>query len=170
MNQRLPALFQKNHALYRTESDDEKLVYFSVRKIEELLTQILLKFFLKSPSSEKDALFDDGKPLNYFSAKISAAERLGLISSGLAAELRTVRRIKKEFKNRLDCTDLEYKEARSLCENLWAPARMKNQPELLNGSFPDTPRGNFELTAVILTSLLENILEYTDETGNIPLH
>jgi hypothetical protein len=170
MNKKLLTLFEQYHMLYRNKPDDEELVYFSAKRIEELLTQILLKFFLNSPSSEKDALFDHEKPLNYFSVKISIAQRLGLISQGLAAELQTIRRIKKEFRNRLDCRDLEYKETRILCENLWAPARMKRQPELLNGTFPDTPRGNFELTAVILSSLLENILEHIEETGNMPLH
>lgn len=170
MNQKLPILFQKYKTLYQEEPQDEKLVYQASKKIEELLTQILLKFFVKSPSSEKDALFDDGKPLSYFGTKISMAQRLGLISPGLASELQALRRIKKEFKNRLDCQDLEYKDVKGLCENLWAPARMKSKPQLFDGEFPDTPRGNFELTVVVLTSLLENILDHAQETKNIPFH
>src|SRR5438128_1175798 len=119
MNDTLAANFKKFHESYK-DKDDEDLVFLATRTIENILTQILSAFLLESPS-KKDSLLDDGEPIGRFVNKIHLAQRLGLVSDALAEELHLLRKIRKEFKNKIDCTTLDYKDVRSFCKNLIAP-------------------------------------------------
>ena len=168
MNQKLTAIFKKFHASY-SDKDDEDLVFLATRTIENILTDILSSFLVES-ASKKDVLLDDGEAVGRFVTKIHLAQRLGLISEGLAEELQLLRKIRKEFKNKIDCTTLDYKDARVFCKNLIAPAQLKKESAYTDEQFPDTSRGNFELTVTILSCLLENILDHTQTIPHVPLH
>ncbi len=160
--------YEKYHIKYSAEPDDERLVLISTRTIESLLTKAVQRFFLKSTDS--DALLDPKMPLEPFHAKIDVAERLALISEGLASELRLLRAIRKEFRQKIDCYSLDCKEVKDFCANLKAPTILRNQSLRAKEKFPDTPRGNFELTVTILSCLLEDILNHTEQIKKIPLH
>lgn len=164
----LISAFETYHAKYLAEPDDEKLVYVATRTIEDLLTRVLQKFFLKD--TEGDLLFGAKMLLEPFHAKITTAERLGLISKGLADELRLLRVIRKEFRQKIDCYSLEYKEVRIFCANLKAPSHLRNQSSYAKEKFPPTARGNFELAVTILSCLLEDVLHQTREIAHRPLH
>ena len=167
MNDELIANFRKFQDSYK-DKDDEDLVFLATQTIENILTQILLRFLLESPE-KKDNLFDDGEAVSRFVTKIRLAQRLGLISQGVAEELQLLRKIRKEFKNKIDCTTLDYKDVRAFCKNLIAPAQLKKSAHAIE-NYPDTSRGDFELTVTILSVLLENILNHTKRISDAPLH
>jgi len=164
----LAPAFRRFHEIY-AKPDDEKLVFMAVEAIEDLLTRILIKYLVKH-TSKKDGLFSKDRPLSYFSVKIDLAHRLGLISSGLEEELQTLRKIRKEFKNKIDCAMLDYKHAKVFCNNLKAPSAVKLKSMYAKDQFPDTPRGNFELTVTIISCLLANILNDLEPVSVAPLH
>ena len=164
----LAETFEKYRVLFSKEESDEDLVFAATKTIEGLLTQALRKFLLKSTDS--DTLFDPKKPLEPFHAKISIASRMGLISAGLADELRLLREIRREFRQKIDCATLDYEDVVAFCNNLKAPMQIRSRSIYANEHYPDTPRGNFELTVTILSSLLDDILSRTERTSTAPLH
>ncbi len=168
MNDELIEMFKRYHEIYAQE-EDEKLVRLAAETAKNLLKHILMKYMVRS-SLKKDELFSSERPLRHFNAMIHLAYRLGLISEGLADEIQLVRKMRKQFVRTVDCLTLDYKDAQALCDRLNAPAQIKSKSLYIKEKFPDTARGNFELTATILSCLLENILNKIEKTQNVPLH
>ncbi len=135
--------FQRFYEIYSKEKD-EKLVFLTTATIEDLLNRALKKRLL--------------------------ASRLGLISVGLAEELQLLRKIRREFKNKIDCTTLDYKEAQIFCVNLKAPAYLKTKSDHINRRFSNTPRGNFELTVTIISCMLDDILDNVKTISQTPMY
>ena len=160
--------FKKFHSIY-ADQEDEQLVRLAAGVTKNLVKQILMKYLIGG-SSKSDELFDDDRPLRHFSAMVHLAYRLGLISKGLAKELHVIRKMRKEFVDSIDCQSLDYKDAQALCERLNAPAQIRVKSLYIKEKFPDTPRGNFELTVTILSCLLEDILKNLSKTSKNPYH
>ena len=161
--------FEKYFHLYRAETDDEELVFLATATVEGLLFKILKKYLVVS-NLEIDTLLDRDRPLAGFGTRINLAHRMGIISEGLFDELHLLRRIRKEFKNKIDCGTLEYRDVKEFCEKFKAPMSLKSKSESLRKDFPDTERGNFELTVVIMSSLLEDLLDKVERISRSPLY
>jgi hypothetical protein len=79
-----------------SRESDRAAVVLAAAKLDLTLRELLENALLPC-TTRSDDLFDGMGPLNSFSAKIDLAFRLGLIDSGLAHSIHTVRKLRNDF-------------------------------------------------------------------------
>lgn len=84
--------------------------------LDERLKQLLQASFVERCG--KSLLDGQNAPLSTFSARILAAEGLGLIPPKAARDLNLIRKIRNEFAHRLDCDSFDDPQISSLCREL----------------------------------------------------
>lgn len=91
--------------------------------LDDILGSVLQAFMLIDPGSDT-ALFANNGPLSTFSAKITLAYRLGIISEGERSDLETVRKIRNRFAHEVNLNSFSDQSTRDLCRNLETPIQM----------------------------------------------
>ena len=84
-----------------TNESERAAVVLGAAKLDALLELLLKRSLLACPGG-KDDLFDTERPLGTFSAKISAAYRLGLIDKDFEYALQVVRKIRNSFAHSIE--------------------------------------------------------------------
>lgn len=103
-----------------SKESDRAAVILGAAKIELLLYQILMKFFLPAISST-DELFDGEAPLSSFNAKIHITYRLGLINPELTRALHLIRKIRNSFAHEVSGCSLDSGAQRDRVKELVMP-------------------------------------------------
>lgn len=142
----LVKIFQEYHDFYKAKDDED----------------------LASSPTDGDNLFDEGKVLRHFGSKIRMAQRIGLISLRLAEDLHRLKKIRKHFQDSVDCYELDHREVKDFCESLIAPKELKAKALALTELFPESPRGKFEFTITLISSMLDDIHKNTHRVSQHP--
>lgn len=102
------------------KESDRGAVIIGAAKIDLLLQQILLNFFLANPAGE-DQLFDGEAPLSTFNSRIHVAYRTGLIAADFTQALHQIRKIRNDCAHELANIDLNEGVLRDRVRTLIAP-------------------------------------------------
>jgi len=124
------------------KESDRAAVILAASLIDDSLTQLLKSYFVPNPAT-RDELFDGPtSPLSNFSAKITLAFRLGLISAKLCRDLHIIRAIRNDFAHNIYGSSFEDGSVKSRIQALRASAifAQRRKPGAL---MPATPRGDF---------------------------
>ncbi|RZJ44618.1 MAG: transcriptional regulator [Brevundimonas sp.] len=114
--------------------------------LDTMLGRILQAFCAPNAAAAR-LVIGIAAPLGSFSAKITAAHALGLVSEAEVRELDQLRRIRNEFAHQVDCA-LSSPKVRKLLASLTAPMPTENV----------SPRGRLTLSfAWITTRLIERM-------------
>ena len=105
---------------FESQPDRSAVIIGSIR-LELLLEQLLLKNFIPNKNKQEEELFDPGKPLSSFHAKIHLSYRLGLIDEGLFQILDLIRQIRNDFAHHLVGCTLESEEQKCRVNKIVAP-------------------------------------------------
>ncbi|MFN7227552.1 MAG: hypothetical protein ACK5UG_00685 [Synechococcaceae cyanobacterium] len=139
-------------------------VLVGVARVDAALESLLQAVLLPSPSG-RDALFQPDRPLGSFGAKISLANRLGLIDRPVERALHTLRRLRNAFAHSSESAALTdpahasglaeaYREAQA--NPLWSPLQQALQNARGAGDQPlDPALRDYILLITILVAFLE---------------
>ena len=135
---------------------DRAAVILIVARLDQLLSEILSRFFLPNTGSQ-DELLDTDRPLGTFSAKIHVGHRLGLIDDSLARALHLIRRLRNAFAHETSGVKLASGSAGDRIRALAAPfLKVPDFYQLRDAFFKDKPplvADFFSVAAVMILSL-----------------
>ncbi|WP_156441080.1 hypothetical protein [Burkholderia sp. ABCPW 14] len=100
---------------------ERAVVVLGAAKVDADLEDLIKRVLIPSEST-RDRLFDQGNALSSFGAKISLAQRLGIIDAEFASVLQTIRRIRNDFAHNATESDLSLADHRERvgCIAAWA--------------------------------------------------
>jgi hypothetical protein len=108
----------------------------------EFQLEELLKAFLQPTTKSHDDLFEGENPLSTFAAKITLANRLGVLHEEETAILRGIKRLRNAFAHQLSARSLNdspHKDVITHVVSQFGPAKTEFLRATLN--LPDTPSG-----------------------------
>lgn len=91
--------------------------------LDDILASLLQAFMLNDPASDI-GLFSGNGPMSTFSAKITLAYRLGIISESERGDLETVRKVRNRFAHEVGLNSFTDQSTSDLCRNLETPIQM----------------------------------------------
>lgn len=133
------------------------MAILSAAVLDEAMTSLLKLALLPCPTST-DPLFDDSyAPIGSFSAKIEVAERMGIISPGVAQSLHLIRRIRNDFAH--DIAGCSFENA-VVCNRVGELRRLNDiaKPERRT-QFPEGVVGDFQSSVSWLIFWIWHLVE-----------
>jgi DNA-binding MltR family transcriptional regulator len=146
------------------KESDRAAVIVTAAIFDDSLSNLLRQYLVPNPSSTDDLFDGVNAPLATFSAKISMAHRLGLISSAFARNLVLIKRIRNEFAHKIHNCTFEDSSIKARVFELYKSQKFKNE-EKDRDLYPMGARGNF---LVVCTWMLWSLNTVVEETK--PLH
>jgi hypothetical protein len=151
----LAEVIEKNN-LAKSETPRANIIV-AASYVDELLTKLLKKLFIKPPSSE-DKLFDSFGPIYNFGSKIEVAYRAGLISSDFAFVLHQIRKMRDECAHSHEVKDFNMGRLKDLIDS----ANSKGLPNNKNSkSTPEKLENTFMVVYLNLWLKINNTKEVT---------
>lgn len=148
---------------FKSESD-RAAVILGAAKLDLLLYQVLQQFFAPTTGA-KDELLDGDAPLGTFSAKITLANRLGLIDNEFTRSLQFVRRIRNAFAHEVSGCSLNSGAHRDRVKELVAQLKHKKAFVAIRESYfggNDEPSENFRTALAVLVARLDVLLGHIE--------
>ena len=114
----------------------ERAVVVIAAALDELLRQILTKYFLPSPTKD-DRLFESDGPLATFSSRTRLIRRLGLIDAETAEALTLIRKIRNDFAHKFEGCRLDIGANKDRTKRLCTGVKSTRVSETLKQMFSD---------------------------------
>lgn len=156
-------IFQKEFA----KESDRAAVILTASIMDNALHELLKNYFVPNASTNDDMFDGSNAPLSTFSAKITIAHRVGLISSKFTKDLHLIRKIRNEFAHNIHGCSFDDSRVRSRVLELYKDTHRsmhKNYRDL----YVEGTRGDFTLVCAwmlwSITSLVEDC-EQLDENN-----
>jgi hypothetical protein len=145
-----------------SSESDRAAVVLGAAKLDLLLYQLLQRFLLPSPST-RDELLDAEGVLGTFSARINAAQRLGLITVSFARDLHLIRKIRNSFAHEITSSSLSLGSHRDRIRELMPPYKNLAKYEDILTAFFGEKRGpgiEFRFAIAVMAIRLEHAFEH----------
>ncbi len=126
---------------YRSESDRAAAV-LATSFLDNTLRSLLLAYMVEDP--KVGGLFEGDRPLATFSARVTVAFGLGLLSPDRFSDLELIRRIRNQFAHSEEAISFDTSPIREWCAALWIAKQRKN-PEFLSADVSWDHRTEFLL-------------------------
>jgi hypothetical protein len=146
-------------AEFKKESDRAAVIL--VASLLDVALESLIRNSLVPNPCREDELFDPpNAPLSSFSAKISFAHRLGLVSRKFSRDLHLIRKIRNEFAHNVrECTFASSPAQSRITELMQSSGIKGRNPKLRAGIGVEGARGDFLLCAVWMLWALNQTVE-----------
>lgn len=161
------SIYWNNVLIQELTKESDRAAAILVGSLFDEALKFLLKTYLTPIANEPDDLLDDNRPLSTFSARISAAYRLGLISTQFAKDLNLFRKIRNQFSHEILGCDFSNAVVKSRVQELMKSSERltkKRMDKYRPSIFPLSTRGDFQLVA---SWMLHVIYEIAEETSPI---
>jgi len=160
------------HHEFHSETDRAAVIVVA-SMVDEALRLLLDRRLIPPLRNDKGILESANAPLGTFSARISAAHQLGLISKFMAADLHTVRKIRNEFAHNIFGCTFESQSVKDRISNLQRNSRFNERNKETRKSVgPPGQRWDFlGITAWMLYALhreaegVQRLTEHLPEFG-----
>lgn len=130
------------------KESDRAAVILTASLFENALGQLLRVRLVAAPSASDDLLDGANAPLSTFSAKISAAYRIGLISKRFCRDLHLIRQIRNQFAHNVGgCSFGETSVKSRVLELAKSSGFIERNARLRKNRFGQGTRGDFLMTA-----------------------
>ena len=145
-----------------SKESDRACVILAAAMLDQAI-ETILKSCLVPTDSKNDTLLEGAyAPISTFSARIDLAYRIGLISKKFCRDLHLIRKMRNDFAHDVkDCTFERGSVRNRITELRRSSTHVEKMPNVRQ-SFPDTPRGNFQMVASWMLYQLCIIAEYVE--------
>ena len=122
--------------------------------------ETILKAYLVPTDSPEDSLLEGAyAPIATFNARIDLAHRLGLITARFCRDLHIIRKIRNDFAHNISGCSFEDSAVCSRITELVRSSTIIERSPKIRKSFPDGPRGDFQMTVSWMLWCLWSISE-----------
>lgn len=144
---------------------DRASVILSEAMLDRAL-ETIFKAYLVPTNSAQDSLLDGAyAPIATFSARIDLAYRLGLISARFCRDLHIIRKIRNDFAHNISSCNFEDSAVRSRITELVCSSTIIERDPKIRRSFPEGPRGDFQMIVSWMLWCLWSQSEQIHSTG-----